>query len=37
MEELEFPHDLEEWRLFIDTSKPSWKAVLLHNGKVRPY
>jgi hypothetical protein len=37
VEELEFPHDLAEWRPFIDTSKPSWKAVLLYNGKVRSY
>jgi len=29
-------HDPNEWRLFIDSSKPSLKAVLLHNGNVLP-
>ena len=29
-------HDPKEWRLFIDSSKLSLKAVLLHNGNVKP-
>lgn len=29
-------HDVHEWRLFIDASKSSIKAVLLHNGNVHP-
>lgn len=29
-------HDPSEWRLFIDSSKRSLKAVLLHNGNERP-
>ena len=29
-------HDAHEWRLFIDASKCSIKAVLLHNGNVHP-
>ena len=29
-------HDAHEWRLFIDASKSSIKAVLLHNGNVYP-
>jgi hypothetical protein len=29
-------YDKEEWRLFIDASKCSIKAVLLHNGNVYP-
>ena len=29
-------HDPDEWRLFIDSSKTSLKAVLLHNGNVLP-
>lgn len=28
--------DVDEWRLFIDGSKTSIKAVLLHNGNVKP-
>jgi len=28
--------DLQEWRLFIDSSKLSLKAVLLHNGNQNP-
>jgi len=27
-------HDPEQWRLFIDSSKASLKAVLLHNGNI---
>ena len=29
-------HCSDEWRLFIDSSKVSLKAVLLHNGNVLP-
>jgi hypothetical protein len=29
-------HDPTEWRLFIDSSKVSFKAVLLHYGKKNP-
>ena len=29
-------HDQQEWRLFIDSSKLSLKAVLLHNGNKQP-
>ncbi|GBO19990.1 hypothetical protein AVEN_258304-1 [Araneus ventricosus] len=29
-------HNLQEWRLFIDSSKVSLKAVLLHNGNKHP-
>ena len=29
-------HRSDEWRLFIDSSKVSLKAVLLHNGNVLP-
>lgn len=36
MEELNFTHNVEEWRLFIDGSTESLKAVLLHNGNERP-
>lgn len=30
------PFEKDEWRLFIDGSKTSIKAVLLHNGNVKP-
>ena len=30
------PHSPEEWRLFIDSSKLSLKAVLLHNKNMLP-
>src|SRR5277367_1025771 len=33
---LGFEHIPEEWRLFIDSSKASLKAVLLHNGTEKP-
>jgi hypothetical protein len=33
---LNINHNPEEWRLFIDSSKLSLKAVLLHNGNVLP-
>jgi len=33
---LNMSHCTEEWRLFIDSSKVSLKAVLLHNGNVLP-
>jgi hypothetical protein len=36
MEKLGLLHDAEEWRLSIDASKLSLKAVLLHNGMVKP-
>ena len=33
---LSLNHDPAEWRLFIDSSKRSLKAVLLHNGNLKP-
>ena len=33
---LNMSHCSDEWRLFIDSSKVSIKAVLLHNGNVLP-
>ena len=30
------PYDKTNWRLFIETSKDSIKAVLLHNGNTLP-
>lgn len=36
MTELEFEYKSEEWRLFIDGSNASLKAVLLHNGNEKP-
>jgi len=33
---LNISHCSDEWRLFIDSSKVSPKAVLLHNGTVLP-
>lgn len=36
MNELGYEHVPEEWRLFIDSSKASLKAVLLHNGNKKP-
>ena len=33
---LRITHDPDEWRLVIDSSKTSLKAVLLHNGNVLP-
>lgn len=36
MRELGFNHKPEEWRLFIDASKLSLKAVLLHIGNIYP-
>jgi hypothetical protein len=35
-EALGYQHDPNEWRLFIDSSKLSLKAVLLHNGNLLP-
>jgi hypothetical protein len=32
MEELQPEYTSGQWRLFIDSSKVSWKAVLLHHG-----
>ena len=34
--ELVYEHDSDKWRLFMDSSKTSLKAVLLHNGNVKP-
>ena len=36
MIELGYEHKCDEWRLFIDSSKASLKAVLLHNGNIHP-
>jgi hypothetical protein len=36
MRELGYEHHPDEWRLFIDSSKSSLKAVLLHNGNEKP-
>jgi hypothetical protein len=36
MEELQLEHFSGQWRLFIDSSKASLKAVLLHNGNKFP-
>ncbi|CAN2391775.1 hypothetical protein PRIEUP_LOCUS1815 [Pristimantis euphronides] len=36
MMELDGTHIPDHWRLFIDSSKTSWKAVLLHNGNEKP-
>jgi len=36
MNALRIKHDPPEWRLFIDSSKLSLKAVLLHNGSQHP-
>jgi hypothetical protein len=36
MEDLEVEHISEQWRLFTDSSKVSWKAVLLHSGNKCP-
>ena len=36
MTELGYKHHPAEWRLFIDSSKLSLKAVLLHNGNSKP-
>ena len=33
---LEIPYDNTNWRLFLDASKKSIKAVLLHNGNTLP-
>ena len=33
---LNFEYDLNHWQLFIDSSKSSLKAVLLHNGNKLP-
>jgi len=35
-EALNMSHCSDEWRLFIDSSKVSLKAVLLHSGNVLP-
>ena len=36
MQEFGYSHRPEEWRLFIDSSKLSLKAVLLHNKNILP-
>lgn len=36
MKALGFEHKVTEWRLFIDSSNTSLKAVLLHNGNEKP-
>jgi len=36
MDALGIKHDPQEWRIFIDSSKLSLKAVLLHNGNQHP-
>jgi len=36
MNTLGIKHNPQEWRLFIDSSKLSPKAVLLHNGNHHP-
>ena len=36
MNALKITHDPQEWRLFVDSSKLSLKAVLLHNGNILP-
>jgi len=36
MQTLNFNHNPLDWRLFIDSSKLSLKAVLLHNGNILP-
>ena len=36
MTELEYEQNSAHWRLFIDSSKTSLKAVLLHNGNIKP-
>ena len=36
MSELECEHNPADWRLFIVSSKTSLKAVLLHNGNIKP-
>ena len=36
MSKLRCEHNPADWRLFIDSSKTSLKAVLLHNGNIQP-
>ena len=36
MQELGVEHNRDEWRLFIDSSMSSLKAILLHNGNTYP-
>ena len=35
-ESIDINYDPDDWRLFIDSSKESIKAVLLHNGNILP-
>jgi hypothetical protein len=37
MEELQLEHTSGQWRLFIDSSEVSLKALLLHNGNKVPF
>lgn len=36
MHDLGYEHETDEWSLFIDSSRPSLKAVLLHDGNQKP-
>ena len=36
MASLGISYELDKWRVFVDSSKVSLKAVLLHNGNVLP-
>ena len=36
-QEIGIAYSASDWRLFIDSSKRSLKAVLLHNGNVYPF
>ena len=36
MQLLGYQHISDDWRLFIDSSKTSRKAVLLHKGNTKP-
>ena len=36
-QEISIAYSASDWRLFIDSSKRSLKAVLLHNGNVYPF
>jgi len=37
MQTLNINHNPQDWRLFVDSSKLSLKAVLLHNGNSLPF
>jgi len=36
MQELGCAHNSEEWRVFVDSSKFTLQAVLLHTGNIHP-